>query len=272
MDPVTAAASFALDRDTAVTRTGEGRFDAVITDGWGALGAGPNGGYVLGICLRALAEVLPLPDPLVVSASFVRRSTPGPATVRTDVVRVGRRVATGRAVLEQDGEAIVAATATFADLGAAEGRTLELGTPPDLPPAEECVDVMEGLSLPGVTIAERYHYRMRGRPGWAVGAPSGTPSAELWVRFADERPIDALALPVVADGMAPVVMDLPGVVGSSTMDLTVHVRARPAPGWLACRVQTRHVRNGYHEEDLELWDATGVLVAQSRQLALLREV
>ena len=46
-------------------------------------------------------------------------------------------------------------------------------------------------------------------------------------------------------------------------------RAHPAPGWLACRVATRFVIGGYHEEDFEIWDSTGTLVAQSRQLALL---
>lgn len=67
---------------------------------------------------------------------------------------------------------------------------------------------------------------------------------------------------------APVVLDL-GEAGSSTVELTVHVRARPAPGWLACRSTTRFVAGGFHEEDFEIWDSTGALVAQSRQLALL---
>ena len=31
------------------------------------------------------------------------------------------------------------------------------------------------------------------------------------------------------------------------------MRARPAPGWLARRVTTRHVSGGYHEEDFEIW-------------------
>jgi Thioesterase-like superfamily len=48
-----------------------------------------------------------------------------------------------------------------------------------------------------------------------------------------------------------------------------YLRARPAPGWLACRVVTRFVGGGYHEEDFEVWDSAGVLVAQSRQLALI---
>ena len=53
------------------------------------------------------------------------------------------------------------------------------------------------------------------------------------------------------------------------IQLTVHLRAHPAPGWLACRATTRFVSNGYHEEDFEVWDSAGTLVAQSRQLALI---
>src|SRR6266446_6211375 len=64
------------------------------------------------------------------------------------------------------------------------------------------------------------------------------------------------------------ILDL-GEVGSATVELTVHVRARPAPGWLACRSTPRFVAGGFHEEDFEIWDGAGVLVAQSRQLALL---
>jgi hypothetical protein len=47
----------------------------------------------------------------------------------------------------------------------------------------------------------------------------------------------------------------------------VHVRARPAPGMLLTRFTTRALIGGYLEEDGELWDSTGTLVAISRQLA-----
>jgi hypothetical protein len=54
-----------------------------------------------------------------------------------------------------------------------------------------------------------------------------------------------------------------------TLELTVHVRAHPAPGWLRVRHQTRNLAGGMFEEDCEIWDSAGRLVCQSRQLALV---
>jgi hypothetical protein len=54
-----------------------------------------------------------------------------------------------------------------------------------------------------------------------------------------------------------------------TLELTAHVRARPAPGRIAAEVRTRFVTGGLLEVDGVYWDSTGRLVAQSRQLALV---
>lgn len=48
----------------------------------------------------------------------------------------------------------------------------------------------------------------------------------------------------------------------------MHLRARPVPGWLRCGWRGRHVADGYLDEDCEIWDAAGRLVATSRQLAV----
>jgi acyl-CoA thioesterase len=162
----------------------------------------------------------------------------------------------------------VRVVASFTDLDAASGRTLVLAEGPDLPAADTSTDLLGGRSIPGISIVDRFEYRMAALPGWVQGRPSGDPRVQFWLRFRDGREPDSLSLAAIVDAAFPVVMEI-GERGSSTLELSVHVRARPAPGWLACRVSTRYVVAGYHEEDFEVWDSSGALVAQSRQLALL---
>ncbi len=52
-----------------------------------------------------------------------------------------------------------------------------------------------------------------------------------------------------------------------TVELTVHVRCRPAPCPLRVSITTRNLAGGFLEEDAEVWDSADRLVAQSRQLA-----
>jgi acyl-CoA thioesterase len=255
-----------FDEDTKVERIAPGRYAATLSDRWNALGGVPNGGYLLAVALNALRAEMPHPDPVVASATYLRPGATGPAEIATEVARAGRRVATGEARLSQDRREIVRVVATFGDLGAADGRTHVTSAPPDLPGPEETETL--DVPLPGVTIVDRFEYRSPQPPGWANGAPTGTPELAFWMRFRDGRDPDPLALTAMVDAAAPAVLEL-GEPGSATVELTVHVRARPAPGWVACRALTRHVIGGFHEEDFEIWDSTGRLVAQSRQFAVL---
>jgi acyl-CoA thioesterase len=254
-----------FDEDTRVEKTSDG-YAARLSDRWNALGGVPNGGYLLAVALNALRHEMPLPDPVVASATYLRPGETGPAEIATEVARAGRRVATGEARLSQHGREIVRVVATFADLAAANGRTLIRSAPPALPPPEDAHELL--APLPGVTIVDRFEYRSAVPPGWANGAPTGESELAFWMRFRDGRDADPVALAAMVDAAAPAVLEL-GVPGSATIELTVHVRARPAPGWLACRAVTRHVIGGFHEEDFEIWDSAGALVAQSRQFALL---
>ncbi|MCA1703170.1 MAG: thioesterase family protein, partial [Actinobacteria bacterium] len=244
-----------FDRDTAVAPSGRaGDYTAEISDGWSALGGMPNGGYVVAVALQALRAQVRHPDPMVVSAFFMKRAQPGPCLVRVEAAHGGRRHETAMARLIQGDNEILRATATFTDLARSRGVTIVRNQSPPLPPPEECVDVLGGHAMPGVTITERIEYRMPEVPSWLDGTPSGNTYAEFWMRFKDERPIDAVALVALVDAAAPVVVELGE--GSSTVELTVHVRERPAHNaWVACRATTRHVINGYHEEDFEIWDA-----------------
>ena len=85
----------------------------------------------------------------------------------------------------------------------------------------------------------------------------------------DGREPDPLQLLMVVDALPPVTFDLGQMGWAPTLELSVHVRAKPAPGWLKVRHVTRNVAGGMFEEDCEVWDSSGRLVAQSRQLAML---
>ena len=72
---------------------------------------------------------------------------------------------------------------------------------------------------------------------------------------------------MLCDAMPPAVFAVMRTGWVPTLELTVHVRGVPAPGWLKVGITTRAVMDGLCEEDCELWDSDGRLVAMSRQLA-----
>ncbi|MFI7000612.1 thioesterase family protein [Nocardia sp. NPDC050175] len=265
---MTTTADFVFDSDTASERVGEHEFGLTLSDRWTTFIGTTNGGYLLATCLQALRHDLPQPDLLSASAHFLRPGSPGPARITTDVARVGRRTATGQATLLRDGKEILRVLATFTDLAAADGPTVVSGKPPALPPPDQCVDAFAAFRNHRPPISQRTEARMAEVPGFWRGEPGGSTSTEFWVRLADGREADPIALAFLVDSAAPIVFDL-GIPGSATIELTVHIRKRPAPGWLACRVTTNYLIDGFHEEDFDIWDSTGTLVAQSRQLAIV---
>jgi acyl-CoA thioesterase len=255
-----------FDAETALTPAGDGSYTVDITDRWSGL-ASVNGGFLLATCVKALAAEVPFPDPVTVTGLYLRPGNAGPSVITTEVIRSGRTTAFGAAHLAQGGKEALRVTAAFSDLSAVTATYAGIA-PPDLPDPEDCLR-LGGVST--ISMAKRFEFRAPSAPGWATRKPTGVPHSEFWARFADGRPADTLTLPFIVDACPPAVLEL-GARGSTTIELTVHVRARPAPGWLACRVYTRFVSGGYHEEDFEAWDSAGTLVAQSRQLALVRSL
>ena len=268
------SARYEYDVDTAVEDLGDNRFRARLSSGY-SIGAYPNGGYLLGIFVSAMGRTTSLPDPLAVSAHHVSASQHlRPADVEVDVVRAGRSYATLAARMHQDGVERVRVLATYGDLGAGDGATVELGTPPDLPPPDACLGRDALTPPPNALDAEiRNRFDVRFHPdtlGWRrPGGRTGRGEVGGWVRFADGREPDSQSLVLVADAMPPAVFDLAPGGWVPTLEFTVYIRARPRSGWLRAWFRTRHLRNGLLEEDGEVWDSGGVLVAQSRQLARL---
>jgi acyl-CoA thioesterase len=268
-----------FDRQIAIERDGHAgasggagvRYRADLAAGW-QVGGGVNGGYLLSVLGNALRATLPdKPDPVVVSAYYLSASVPGPATVSVDVRRDGGRLATAAVDLRQGDAGRITALATVGDLDRLGDDVRTTAEELHLPPPEQCVpNTMAPPEVRAVApLMDRFDMRFHpDHVGWAVGRPSGNGELAAWFRLADGREPDPISLLMVVDALPPVTFDL-GMPGwAPTLELTAHVRARPAPGWLKVRHATRNLAGGMFEEDCEVWDSTGRLVAQSRQLAL----
>ncbi len=258
---------FVFDRDTLTTPAGPGRWRARVDPRWNIAGA-PNGGYLVSIALDAISRTVPHPDPLAVSAHFPMRTDVAEADVAVELVRTGRAHSTATARLVQGNGTRVYVLATFGDLDAVKGPTMVREPAPSFPSPEECVPA-RGPVAPD--FIKQFDLRLTPDTAtWATSAPSGVAEMCGWTRFADGRESDTRSLAIFADSFPPTIFNVGPAGWVPTLELTVHVRGRPAPGWLQCRFQTRYLIEGYLEEDGEIWDSGGRLVALSRQLALVR--
>jgi acyl-CoA thioesterase len=251
-----------------------GSFRATIEDGW-AIGPAVNGGVLLAMAGTALAATFEdsHPHPLAVSGYFLSAGRSGPAALTTQVIREGRSMATGQVSLVQDdaGEPVerLRVLATYGDLSRLTGDVRTTAEPPELPSPEECLSASSGGPAgPAADFIRRFDMRIDpATAGWALGEPSRRGVIQGWLRMADGREPDPVMLLLAVDAFPPVTFDM-GLAGwAPTLELSAHVRAVPAPGWLRVRVSTRNLAGGLLEEDAEVWDSQDRLVAQARQLA-----
>jgi len=266
--PAGTARRYGFDQATAV-RGGPERWLAEVDPGWTVAGR-PNGGYLLALVARAGLEALGQPHPLAVSGHFLAPADPGPAEVEALRLRAGRSLSTARVTLLQEGAARLEAlvTAGRIDPDAAPGWRRATG-PAGLAPVGQCVPGRP--ELPGGLRANLLdHLDVRVDPataGWAAGRPGGRLEMRGWVRFSDGRAADPLALLQMVDALPPTSFDLGLASWAPTVELTVYPRGLPAPGWLACVVRGQLWQGGWFDEEAEVWDSAGRLVAQSIQFA-----
>lgn len=263
----------AFEKATAIRRVGESPdYDVELDPGW-AIGGKPNGGYLLAILARAACDLVGTEHPLAVSAHYLRAPDSGPAQVRTELIRTGRRASSARAVLWQGEKPFIDATVTSGRLADAAADWAD-GGPPGMPPPEECDD--RGNPNFAIELLANVDLRVdpatvpfevaSGRP-----TPNGRPVARYWFRLRDGAEPDVLSLLLAVDSAFPTVFHLGRFGWAPTVELSVLLRGVPAPGWLACETSTRLVADGWFDEEALVWDSTGRLVAQSHQLALAAE-
>jgi hypothetical protein len=292
----------AFDEATAVSRRAEGLYDAradarfaLVAPGGGSAPPAVNGGVLMATVLRAVLDCSEQPHPISMSAGFLRVPQLAAAEVQVTWLKRGRTASTARAMLVQDGLAVLDTTITTGTLPTGQaaagqlaadgagpatmaaaggsGETLDwTGPRPQFPDIADCLDLGQwpGSVAADGTTGYPGQVEVRLDPactGWRGGEPSGVPEMRGYVQLREHRDPDALTLALAVDALPPVVFGLGATGWAPTVELTWHMRGVPAPGPLQVACRARHVSGGWFDEEAEVWDSAGRLVAQSRQMA-----
>lgn len=257
---------FAFDHDIAVEADSRNRYRARISDRWN-IHTVPNGGYLMAVAANALGQHLPHPEPFTITGHFFKPIKPGPVEIDVEILKTGKTLSYAEARMSQDGTERLRVTAAYGNLDQRDGIDHGGDEPPRIPDMEECVPARIPLRF-----FENVEAAFSPETAdWLGGATSEDCTLLGWNRFADGRDPDVLSLILFADGFPPPIFRKTGPVAwVPTVELTVQIRNRPAPGPLRCQFRTRHVTGGFADEDGEIWDSQGRLVALSRQLETIR--
>jgi len=258
--------------DATAVHGSDGHWKADIPPGWDIFGI-TNGGFLLATMTRAMSNETDGRDPISVTGHFLNPVSTGTVGIEVDTLKAGRTLSTLRSRMTLDGKPMVAATAVFADLDRPKHPSdLIVPTAPVFPPPEDCISVKHDPETPiPPPFTDRVDFRAH--PEDLLGfveERTGSPIVRGWFRLLGGEALDPFSVVLATDALPPAVFNSSFPLGwTPTIDLSIQIRNPRPAGWLQCQFTTRFVTGGLLEEDGEIWDETGHIVALSRQLALV---
>jgi len=263
---------------TSLTKTSDTTYNLAISDAWN-VGSIPNGGYLMAYAAKAMAENSPHPHPLVVTAYYLDKSDVGGAEMHNSLLRNGKSMSTLSGSLMQadpknpDSELSerIRLTASFTEFNFASGDSYYEEPAPTLSAFEDCIPIAE--AAPHLAIYDQFTMRMD--PAcvgwWKERKYLERSEMNFWVEYKDKSPFDVFGLLMMPDMLPPAIFCR---VGPSawvpTLEMTVNIRALPKTSRIQIRTRNRTLTNNVLEEDVEIWDEHGNLLAISRQIAKIR--
>jgi len=252
--------------------SGPGRYDADVHPEW-TIGDKPNGGYLLAMLGRAAASVSEHGHVIAASAHYLRSPDPGPVVIEVELLRPGRSASQIRARMTQDGHACVEALVTTSQLDGTAAPYWDYGLPQMGSVAYEDCPRLFPL-LPGgkrVAIMEQIEVRLEpASSGFTSGQPSGRGELRGWLGLPGGEAFDPTSLLFAVDAFPPATFDIEFAGWVPTLELTVYVRALPAPGPVRVLQRAQLIDAQRVDESCFIWDRNGRLVAQGSQLAGIR--
>ena len=240
------------------------------------VGSTPHGGYLMAVMHKALANVLPHSTAITSSVQYLDRIDAKPFQLEVEVFKTGRGSSSGIVKLKQDDKICTTFTGTCSDFEFMKGYD-DLLKP--LPNIFLDKDRCEYVKMNYDKISKGF------TPAFIQQLECSIhPDHAWWNRKADEdntdnkarcsaflemeggRP-DQFCLSFYSDILPPVVCNKYGPLGwIPTITLTTHIRQLPSTNELYADFKATDINKGYFEQDCNIWDLNGNLVASSRQL------
>ncbi len=237
---------------------------------------GPYGGIMAAQALSAvLRHDALLGEPVALTVNFCAAMADGPFVALARPVRTNRSTQHWSVELQQQGQAVVTATAITAlrreTWGVAEVAMPMVNAPQDTAPP------------PGqgrVPWIHRYEFRFiqGGIPADWDGSADDTSLSRLWVRDQPPRPLDFASLTAMSDVFFPRIWRRRArLTPLGTVSMTVYFHADATQlrdtgtGYLLGQAQAQAFHNGYFDQTAQLWNEAGKLLVTTHQLVYFKE-
>jgi len=239
-----------------------------VTPNWSINGL-PNGGYLMALMGNAMLQASEKKAIAIVTTTFISRCDPTEGRVKLERIAASSQFERLEAHLFQGERERLRAWGTFIPAEMACVLHRQEAQAPSVAPLDACVPIPQ---MPGFTLFDHMDVRLDPAcAGWMSGRLAPESEHKGWARFKVDRPYDAVALLLIADAFPPPVYVSQGLAAwVPTIEMSVNIRKQPASQWLKCIFRTRFITCGLLEEDGQIWDESGELIAISRQIAQYR--
>lgn len=258
-----------FDQSISLTQQTPFTFKGIVSGDWSVNG-NPNGGYLAAILANSVLQHSEKKSILIFTTNFISRCVPGEAEISVENIGFSKQFERWRARLAQNGQERVCAIGTFTNNERDQCEKVYEESEPVLLPIEECIAIPE---IPNYTIFNQMDVRLEPNcTGWMKGDLTDKSKVKGWTKFKSDRPLDELAILLITDSFPPAVLASQGIVAwVPSIELSVNIRNLAKTQWLKCTFRSRFINNGIVEEDGQVWDETGELIAISRQISQFRK-
>jgi acyl-CoA thioesterase len=239
------------------------------------VGNTPHGGYLLALMNKAMTEVLPHPSAINSNIYYLDRTEPEPAELHIEILRTSRGSSMGQVKLIQNNKITCLYSSLCSDFQYMKGHSgLETPMP----------EIINSVEQDDFKVMNYENFKLGSTPSFIQQLNMSVhPDHAWWDRVistdaAEARcsaylelqggVADTFVLSYLADILPPVVQNKYGPLGwVPTLTLTCNIRQLPKTNLLFIDGIAKDISNGYFEQDCNIWDMSGNLVATSRQLA-----